>query len=222
MPTIDTLEILKRRGKPVDQRFSREALLTRYREITLETDEVLNPSKLEKLTGIKRRNWNKIQDEIDSVNKLRTEGIDVDALKSFPMPNVDETFTLYFPHNPKRLKEVFQSLINLVSKMYERSISFEKAKEQYQVTLAEIDREIEKLNVKLKAANEDIEFHKSKYADVFAASVFYEKRQELGIPKNVITIPKGSKKSMIIDFQKEFGNILLGTDELVPIKKDAE
>ena len=219
MPTIDTPESPIKRGKPADQKFSREALFARYREITLETDEILNPSKLEKITGIKRRNWNKIQDEIDSINKLRTEGIDVDALKSFPMPNVDETFTLYFPHNPKRLKEVFQSLINLVSRMYEKSISFEKTKEQYQVSLAEKDREIERLNAKLKAANEDAEFHKNKYAEVYAGSVFYEKRQELGIPNNVVIMPKGSKKSMLIDIQKEFEADLLGTDEVDSTKK---
>lgn len=85
--------------------------------------------------------------------------------------------------------------------MYERSISFEKAKEQYQVSLAEKDREIEKLNVKLKAANEDIEFHKSN-TPMSLQQVFSMKNGKNLEYLNVITIPKGSKKSMIIDFKK--------------------
>ena len=61
----------RKRGKPANESFNRENLLIKLREISLVTDETLNANKLEKLTGIKRRNWNKVKEEIDYINHSR-------------------------------------------------------------------------------------------------------------------------------------------------------
>jgi len=210
---------LKKRGKPIDENLSREALLIKIREISLETDEILNPSKLEKITGIKRRNWNKVQDTIDLINNALL-GVDTDAIESFLLPNIDEVFELHFPHNPKKIKLIFQSLIDMVSKMYSKVTSFEKAKEENAIALAERDREIQRLNTKLKEAKKDIEFHKDKYAEICGESTYHSKREELGIPNNVLQMSKGNKNLMELDFQKQFETILKDSQKTVIPKKE--
>gem|GEM_PF-2784131 len=210
----------RKRGKPIDENLSREALLVKVREIFLESDEILNPSKLEKLTGIKRRNWNKVQDVIDSFNKIFL-AVDTDAIQAFPLPNIDEIFELHFPQNPKKMKIIFQSLIDMVSKMYSKVISFEKVKENNAIALAERDREIQRLNDKLKEAKDDIEFYKDKYAEVCGESTFHSKREELGIPNNVLQMSKGNKKNLMgLDFRKQFEDVLKGPQKTSVTKKE--
>lgn len=211
----------RKRGKPANESFNRENLLVKLREISLVTDETLNANKLEKLTGIKRRNWNKVKEEIDYINHSRQTGmVDTNTIRSFPLPNIEEIFQLYFPQNPKKLKEIFQSLIDMVSKMYEKVLIFEKTKENAITASAEQAREIERLRNELKQAKADIEYYKTKYDEVCGDSTYHSKREILNIPKNVIHIPKGQKKLLTLDFQEQFGKILLDSNKEIFIKKN--
>ena len=210
---------VKKRGRPQNTELDIFELKRKLREIALNTDELLNPNKLEKLTGIERRNWNKVAKEIEAVNHIRIGNITPGTAKDYPLPNTEEVFTLY-GHDVDKLKGVFQSLINLVSKMWEKSLSYDNTRIEYQQKLAEKDRRIEKLLEQLKQAKEDNEFHKIEYRRVCGESSFRDKRKELEIPNNVVNIKKGDKSIMDIDMEDLLNDVLGTSEKIVVIKKD--
>lgn len=195
---MENQEVPKKRGRPKSAQLDEFELMKVFRKIALNTDELLNPNKLAKLTGIERRNWKKIQKNIDAANKVRLGNITPDAVKDYPLPSTEEVF-FRCGDNISKLKESFQSLINIVSRMWEKCLSYDNAKLQYELKLAEKDRQIEELQEKLKKAKEDTEFHKAQYRQVCGESIYGFKRKQLGIPDNVIRINKGNKDVMDID-----------------------
>jgi len=204
-------ETAKRRGKPPKGELSAEALKAKLREVALKSNEELNPSKLERITGIKRRNWNKISDAIKAINEVHL-GINPEAFKDFPLPSIAEAFDMYYGKNKRKLMDIFQSYNELITIMWRKSTSLDRLEQVYMEKLAHKENEIERLKKELKESKEDAEFHKRLYEQICAESSFSNKREELHLKKNVTEIQKGNKKVLEIDFAKQFEDVLKEKD----------
>jgi len=198
---------VKRRGRPSSEDLSEEALKAKLREVALKTDEKLNPSKLERITGIKRRNWNKVSDAIKAINEVHI-GINPEAFKDFPLPSITEAFDMYYGKNRRKLMEIFQSYNELITIMWKKSTSLDRLDQEYKEKLTNKEKEIERFEEELKKSKEDAEFHKRLYEQICAESSYGNKREELHLKKNVTEIRKGNKKILEMDFAKQFKDVL--------------
>lgn len=217
---MENNEAPKKVGRPNSKEYSAFELKRHLREIALTTDEVLTRNKLAKISGIERRNWDKILPQIEAVNNIRLGNVTEETIKDYPLPNTDEVFALY-GGNMDKLKEAFQSLINLVSRMWQKCLSFDSMKLKYELKLQEKDRQIDELQEKLKKAKEDTEFHKAQYRQVCGESIYSHKRKELGIPNNVIKINKGDTDVMALDaLDNALNEIFEGSKQTATTKKD--
>jgi len=207
----------EKRGRPRQAELEVYALKEKLREIALSTDELLNPNKLAKLTGIERRNWSKVEKEIESINNIRSGNITPATAKDYPLPNVEEIFSR-FGNNEEKLKSIFQSLINLVSRMWSKSLNYDNTKVEYQIKLSEKNERIDALVDELKRAKEDIEFYKVQYRMVCSESGYRDKRKELGISNNVVSIKKSEKSVMDIDMEELLDDVLLDSKDIATTK----
>lgn len=194
------------RGRPPKEEYSKEVLKAKLRQIVPNHNGMLNFSELERLTGIKRRNWIKVEDTIATLNKVPL-GIDPEAIKEFVLPSIKEAFDLYYGKDKKKLMGIFQDYNELIAVQWGKSTSFDRLEQEHNETLAEKDREIERLITELKNAKEDAEFHKRLYEQIGADSAYASTRREMNLKKNVSEVKKGDKKILDMDFAKKFEGI---------------
>ena len=197
-----------RRGRTCNPEYSVEVLLSHLRKIQLQGDrEKLTKLKLEEITDIPRRNWNKVQEYIDRIN----EGLKIDIegfLCDFPLPNIEEVFKMYYGKNKEKLKEVFKEYNIYINQMWEKYSKYEILQEKTLEKLAEKDIQILQLEGKLKEKDVSIEYYKRKYEQVCSDSANISKRRDGNIKQNKIELKKGDKKCLDMDFIEEFKSIL--------------
>lgn len=184
-----------RRGRPTE--YSIDDLKVKLREIALTTNEKLNYSKLQDITGIERRNWVKLRGLIDCLNN-GLDGLHSEVVKDLLLPNIAETFDQYYGKSKNKLIEVFKSYNHYINILWNKSISYDKLVEEHKFNLSEKDREINRLKSEIDSLKQDVKFYKTKYESICAESSYSEKRKELGIKDNVIGIKKGDMSVMCI------------------------
>lgn len=197
-------ELPKKRGRKADEMYAREILLKKFRELIFDKPivEKLNLSSLEKATGIGRKHWYKIKNEIDNFNN-RTIGVGIENLPIFDSQCIEEVFDLYYGKNRNNLMEYFVSYSKHLSDLWDKAKAYETILEKFNCLL----KENMELKEEIKNAKRNVEFYEKKYFEIVAESSYSKKREELNIKKNAVELTKGNKNLLKINFAEEFEDI---------------
>jgi len=199
------------RGRPADKECSKDKLRLLVREFALETDELLNYSILEKMSGergrkIERRNWTKVKDLIDSINQCVITG-NPDNLSDVVMPAPETLFDQYYGKSKPKLLKIFLARHEQANTMTAKCLAFDEFKRKQDEILAQKNHEIEMLKEKLKQTQTNERKYRNEYEKICGESYYGDKREELKIKMNVVEM-KGRKTLDLAIISKEDGDIL--------------
>ncbi|NRV51317.1 hypothetical protein [Clostridium beijerinckii] len=134
------------RGRKENPNYSKEKLLSELRKIQLSgSREKLSYLGLEKLTGIPRRNWKKVSEYIDNINK----GFDIEVTNfkcDLALPSIDEVFELYYGKNKQKLMEIFNDYNIYLNQMWEYYSRYDEVSDEYKkkIEKKELEKRIQK------------------------------------------------------------------------------
>lgn len=202
------LDKSNKRGAKPKAEYSKEVLLEKLREIQLGGNrEKLTNLRLEKLTGIPRRNWIKVRDVIEKLNEgYKVEGVNFSC--DLALPNVDEVFDQYYGKNEEKLRSIFRDYTIYLNQMWKGYSNFEKREVEHNSTFKELQNKIEQLEDLLKESEKQKNFYKTKYEIMTVESSDRHKREAKGIKENLIQIKKGDNSKLSLDFANEFKDYL--------------
>lgn len=196
------------RGRKPDIKYSKEILLDKLVKLQIDGNRrKLTYLNLEKLTGIPRRNWIKVKENIEKINN--GYNVDVDKFKcELALPNIDEVFQLYYGKNEHRLKEAFQYYNMHLNKIWDAYNENKTLEIQYKEEVLKKNSEINELRILLKDKEKQVEHYRVKYEVLCVESTERSKRKEKSITKDVIKINKDYDSQLSTNFADAFKDML--------------
>lgn len=171
----------------------------------------LNPYKLEKLTQVKRRTWERyMKEEIEELNNALEYANKSSSLKlDVPMPNLASTVNLYYG-NKEVLIEKLMPYNDLINNLFEKALERDELARKNQEQLIKM----KDLQEELKHEKRQAKFYKEQYEQKVVDSTYASKREE-GLNK-VINLPtnrSGNPKNALNNLSFENDSDLLSESD---------
>ncbi|WP_350299102.1 hypothetical protein [Peribacillus frigoritolerans] len=162
----------------------------------------LNPSQLEKQTGIGRQIWRRrMGEKIEQLKSSFQTNLGGKGHKQYvPFPNISEIVDTHW-NNKGEMIASFQMYEETIQKFYEDAKAYHEQKEQ----VAKLKKQISDLEQEIKIAKSDVEFYKKKLQEVSVQSISPTNRLEQNL-NNVLDLKEKSnqKKALSTDFINNF------------------
>ncbi|WP_147533380.1 hypothetical protein [Bacillus marasmi] len=162
----------------------------------------LNPSQLEKQTGVGRQIWRrKMGEKIEKLkNTVQADFGGRGGKEYIPIPNPSEIVDTHW-NNKKEMIASFQMYEETIQKFYEDAKAYHEKKEE----VVKLKKKISELQEELRIAYSDVEFYKQQLKEVSILSKSPTQREQHKL-KNVLDLKEKSneKKALSTDFVNNF------------------
>ncbi|KIL39678.1 hypothetical protein SD70_18780 [Gordoniibacillus kamchatkensis] len=166
----------------------------------------INPSMLEKETGVKRHVWlRRMGTVIDELNKPAVLSTNDDT--RLPNPNVTELVETYW-NNKSGLIKALAHYNETLDQLYEQAKLYTEILEQKNDLQAQLELK-EKENKKLQA---EVNYYKNLYFETAVKSTYNIFQEEEGL-SNVVSINKNKDKALSLDLVSRYSELFEGGNE---------
>ncbi|MEK4244263.1 hypothetical protein MKZ20_02840 [Psychrobacillus sp. FSL K6-2684] len=164
----------------------------------------INPSLLEKETGIGRMTWaRRMQDTIDKLNKPVLQTLTLSDKDEVYLPNIENLFEMYGKDKNKLKNE----LLIIESLVYELYQSLQTSKEKVK-KLSKYQEENLTLKEKLQLARDKANHYEILYNQITTSSSFSHLQDHIGVKNNLINFKKNiHRNTTLTDLDSYFPNV---------------